>query len=159
MILGGREIKDVMTIKDFKQLGGYEAQVQKVYDGDTITCIYYNEKIGRFLVDNFRLARINAAEIRKERGKIETEKEKLARLELALRAKNELTYLVSGKPILVEASCLDPYQRMISEVYVNIDSLPRGIVVDQECVCEKNGSRYLNVSTYLLKNGIVDPYP
>lgn len=159
MILGGKEVKDVLTVKDFKQLGGYEAQVQAVYDGDTITCIYYNEKIGRFVVDKFRLARINAAEIRKERGKVETEQEKLARLELALKAKSALVYLVAGKPILVEASSLDPYQRMISEVYVSIESVPRNITIDPACICEKNGSRYLNVSTYLLKNEIVKPYP
>lgn len=158
MILGGREVKDILTIKDFKQLGGYEAQVQKVYDGDTIICIYYNEKVGRFLVDKFRLARIDAAELKKKKNTVETEQQKYARLEMAIKAREVLVNLVAGKPIYVEAKSLCPYQRMISEVYVGLDSLPKGLTLDPDCICEKNGTKYLNVSSYLLKNGIVQVY-
>lgn len=158
MILGGKEVSDILSIKDFKQIGGYEVYVQTVYDGDTLHGIYFNNKVGRFITDKFRLARINAAEMKKERGKVETESEKLARLEKAIKATNMLINLIGGKEIYIECNKLDPYQRMISEIFIKLDNLSRNIVADSDCIVEKNGSRYLNISSYLLKHKIVEPY-
>jgi endonuclease YncB( thermonuclease family) len=159
MILGGKEITDILSIKDFKQFGGYDALVQTVYDGDTIHAIYFNNKINRFVTDKFRLARINAAELKKPRGISETEQQKYDRLNLAISARDTLIKLIAGKEVYVEGSSLCPYQRIIAEIMIRVDLLPKDFTYDPECVVIKNDRKYLNISTYLLKNGIVLPWP
>ena len=139
VILGGKEVTNVLDLKTLKPKKGdtFPVVVGEVYDGDTFYAIYENKQIGRFIIDRFRVARIDAPEMKKKRGEAETPEQALNRKELALNAKHELMRLIGGKPnVMLSVTGQCPYGRPICEVVVD------GI----------------NVSDYLLEKGIVDTY-
>lgn len=143
MFLNGEKVERVLSQKDFKPEMGVrmEVIVQNVYDGDTFTGIYKNTKIGAFVQDKFRLARIDAAEIKKPRGISETKQQKEDRINKATNARETLTRMILGSTVLVNTIKIDPYNRIICEVEAKIE-----------------GGGNLNISSALLDQHIVDPY-
>jgi micrococcal nuclease len=84
----------------------YEAHVEKVYDGDTITCdIEVGFKI--HMVESIRLNRIDAPEVRGvERP-------------LGLITRDSLRALIFDKAVIIDYKGKGKYGRIIAEVYVN----------------------------------------
>lgn len=158
-MLGGKEIKNILTTKDLKQTGQYLVRPEKIYDGDTFHGIYYHTELGRFMMDKFRIARINAAEIKKPAKITETMEQKLDRQQKALNAKQHLIQLIAGKEVLVDCTGVDLYQRLLAEILVPVDAISMKIDRDSKTyIVDKDGIKYLNLSNYLLENGIVEKY-
>lgn len=136
-ILGSAEKSNTKSLNDFKPKGTILAKVLDVYDGDTFWMAYYNEELKMPIKDKIRLARIDAAELKKKRGTIENLEQKNQRLEKAKYAKKILNELIGGKFVDVEVLPKnDPYNRIIAEVCIDGQ----------------------NVSDYLLDNRIVSNF-
>lgn len=145
MFLNGEKVERILSQKDFKPPMGVrmEVIVQTVYDGDTFTGVYKNNTIGAFVQDKFRLARIDAAEIKKPRGVSETKQQKDDRVNKATNARDVLSRMILGSTVYVNTIKIDPYNRIICEVEAKI---------------EGGHDNYLNISSALLDQHVVNSY-
>lgn len=158
MIIGGKEVTGkVLSKADLSPKGLVDAYVTDVYDGDTFTMTYYSPDIARFMKDKVRIARINAAEIKKPPKIVETNEQKLDRVGKALRAKNELTEIIGSKEVKLDVTGVEKWGRCLAEVYIKYDvAHPK---TKKEEYSEMLGdTKYVKISSYLIGENIVEHY-
>lgn len=158
MFIGGKEVVGkILNKADLMPKGIIDCRVNDIYDGDTFTIIYYTPEIGRFMKEKVRMARIDAAEIRKPPKIVENSEQKLSRVEKALHAKNELTEIIGSKEVKVDIIGTEKYGRCLAEVYIRFDLVPTRARKDIYAKIVDD-VKYLNVSSYLLGENIVELY-
>lgn len=139
-------LKNTKSLIDFIELGEFEAKVLKVYDGDTIWVAYRNAKLG-IIKAKVRFNRIDAAEIRKRKGQVETEAEKASRLVKAYRARDFVDSVIGNQLIKIRITGIDTqYDRLLADV----------LVTPEQLKVEATG--YLDLSNYMLQGGLVEKY-
>lgn len=146
MELNGEAVTKIVRMSDLKPKIGKRIEVwaQSVYDGDTFTGIYKNEALGAYMEYKFRLARIDAAELRKKPNTSETEEQKMDRLSKAIPAKVKLIEYISNQKVHVTVTGIDKYSRAICEVEMKLTG---------------GSDNYSNISSLLLEQKLVAPYP
>ena len=121
------------TIENLYEDNSYLAQVVRWVDGDTVV-LSVDLGFSITVTEKFRLARIDAPEVKKYSHVTQEEKERGIELKQMLEEK-----LPSGKDVIVSISKRGKYSRYIAEIWY----------------VENDGERH-NLNDWLLNNGLVE---